>query len=430
MLGYIMQNFKNKKIAVIGSGIAGLGFSYIAQRNDLNVTLFEKNDYFGGHSNTIDLEMGNKKIAVDTGFLVHNRLTYPNLIQLFEQLEIPIVDSEMTLSIKVEGEDFEWGGSNLFTVFGQKRNLLNINFYRFLLEILRFNKHSVDYLEWAKDDHRRTLGDLLTTFSYSEKIKEWYLIPMAAAIWSTPANKILNFPAHTFLQFCLNHHLLQVNNRPVWRTIKNGSRIYVNKITSLIKDKRLNSPILEVRKIEKGILIVTKEKEEVFDLVIFASHADETLRLLGGEEKYSRILSPFKYEKNTAYVHSDISFLPKRKKLWSAWNYVNSKKDSAVTVSYLINKLQPLETSEPIIVTLNPHREIDPKKLYRVIEYAHPLFDGKAIDSQKLLKEIQGIDGMYFAGAWTGYGFHEDGLKSAVKVALRMGLKIPWHETI
>lgn len=425
-----MENLKHKKIAVIGSGIAGLGFSYIAHHNGLDVTLYEKNNYFGGHSNTIDLEIENKKIAVDTGFLVHNRLTYPNLIQLFEKLGVEIVDSEMTLSIKVEGENFEWGGSDLGTVFGQKANIFNPAFYYFLYEILKFNRNAKSYLKWATSDRNRTLGDLLEHFSYSQYIKDWYLIPMAAAIWSTPANKILNFPAHTFIQFCLNHHLLQVNDRPIWRTVKNGSRNYVQKITQLISDKRLNSPVLGIKLQNEKIVVVTKDQEEVFDSIVFASHADETVKFLNENFKAQNILRNFKYEKNVAYVHSDISFLPKRKKLWSAWNYVNAKKDSAVTVNYLINKLQPLETSTPIIVTLNPHREIDKSKLYRVIEYAHPLFDNGAIKAQQQLDEIQGVDNLFFAGAWTGYGFHEDGLKSAIVVAKKMGLKIPWHEDV
>ena len=425
-----MENLKNKKIAVIGSGISGLGFSYIALKNNLDITLFEKNDYFGGHSNTIDLNLEGKKIAVDTGFLVHNKITYPNLIQLFDQLEVEIVDSEMTLSIKVEDENFEWGGSDLNTVFGQRSNLLNPYFYHFLYEIIKFNKSSHDYLRWANEDKSRTLGDLLNHFSYSERVKDWYLVPMAAAIWSTPANKILNFPAHTFIQFCLNHHLLQVNDRPVWRTIKNGSRNYVSKITEQIKKKKLNSPIQEIKNANGKTIVVSNNQEEEFDIVVFASHADETMSLLKSNTKISDVLSSFKYEKNVAYVHSDISFLPKRKSLWSAWNYVNSKKDSAVTVNYLINKLQPLDTDIPVIVTLNPHREIDKNKLYRVIEYAHPLFDNAAVSSQEKLRDIQGLDGMYFAGAWTGYGFHEDGLKSAIKVAKHMGLEIPWHEKI
>lgn len=431
MIVLLMDKFKNKKIAIIGSGISGLGFAYIALKNQLDITLFEKNNYFGGHSNTIDIDVNNKSIAVDTGFLVHNRITYPNLIQLFEQLDVEIVDSDMSLSIKVEDENFEWGGSNLDTVFGQRSNLFNINFYLFLKQILKFNKEANNYLAWAKEDTNRTLGDLLAHFGYGKEIKDWYIIPMAAAIWSTPANKILDFPAHTFITFSLNHHLLQVNDRPTWRTIKGGSRNYVKKITNLIDKKKLNTPILSVENKDDKVIVTTNEGTEEFDFVIFASHADESIKLIKNPPlELKNIIGSFPYEKNVAYVHSDESFLPKRKKLWSSWNYVNSKKDSAVTVNYLINKLQPLDTEVPIIVTLNPHRPIDPNKTYRVIEYAHPLFDSKAIHAQNQIASIQGKNNMFFIGAWSGYGFHEDGLKSAVRLAKTLNLKIPWHEVL
>jgi predicted NAD/FAD-binding protein len=426
-----MTNLKNKKIAIIGSGIAGLGFAYIAQKNNLDITLLEKNDYFGGHSNTIDLKINDKTIPIDTGFLVHNKVTYPNLIQLFELLAIDIVDSDMSLSIKVEDYDFEWGGTNLNTVFGQRSNLINPSYYFFLKEILRFNKESTQYLDWAKEDHNRTLDELLTTFGYSSKIKEWYIIPMAAAIWSTPANKILSFPAHTFLTFSINHHLLQVDNRPIWRTIRNGSRNYVQKITSLIDKKRLNTTVKNVEFREGKNYIETESEVLEFDIVIYAGHADDTLSLISNPTiPMQDILGSFSYETNIAHVHSDVSLLPKRERLWSAWNYVSSKEKGLVTVSYLINKLQPLDTHTPIIVTLNPHIDIPEAKTYRKINYSHPLFDSKAIKSQSRLDEIQGANNSYFIGAWTGYGFHEDGLKSAVRVAKKLNIEVPWNAVL
>jgi predicted NAD/FAD-binding protein len=423
---------KNKKIAIIGSGISGLGLAYIGVKNNLAVTLFEQNNYFGGHSNTIDIEIDKKTHAIDTGFLVHNRVTYPNLIQLFDLLKTNIVDSDMSLSIQVEDLNFEWGGTNLNTVFGQRRNLFNLKFYFFLREIVNFNKNASRYLEWASEDKNRTLEDLLTKFKYSEQIRQWYLIPMAAAIWSTPADKILEFPAHTFLTFSINHHLLQVNDRPVWRTVKNGSRNYVKAITDLINDKRLNQKVTEVFYKEDKVYISTNEtKNEEFDLVVFASHADQTIKMIKdiSTEQLS-VLKNFKYEKNMAYVHSDETFLPKRSLLWSAWNYASSPASKNVSVSYLINKLQPLETKKCVIVTLNPHKAVDPAKTYRVIEYHHPLFDTAAINAQDQIATIQGKNNMYFAGAWGGYGFHEDGLKSAVKVAQKLDLTIPWNPVL
>jgi len=420
----------NKKIAVIGSGIAGLGLAYIAKKNNLDITLFEQNDYFGGHSNTIDLSIEGQTIAADTGFLVHNKLTYPNLIQLFNQLGIEIVDSDMSLSIQVEHENLEWGGTNLDTVFGQRKNIFSPRFHHFLIEILRFNREAENYLIWAKADTSRTLADLLNHYSYSKKVVDWYIIPMAAAIWSTPANKILQFPAHTFLTFSLNHHLLQVNGRPTWRTIRGGSREYVKKILAEINDKRLSHKVTEAAFIDGKVhLKFENDHKEEFDHVIFAGHADQTLSILkNSPPEVKETLAAFKYEKNTAYVHSDETFLPKRKKLWSAWNYVSSPQTQSVSVSYLINKLQPLPVETPIIVTLNPHKEVETTKLHRVIHYSHPLFDTLAIEKQKTLESIQGLQNMYFIGAWTGYGFHEDGLKSAVKLSRFLGLEIPWNE--
>ncbi len=419
---------KNKKIAIIGSGISGLGFAYIAIKNGLDVTLFEQNDYFGGHSNTIDIEVNQKKLAVDTGFLVHNKITYPNLIQLFDLLETNIVDSDMSLSIKIEDKNIEWGGTDLNAVFAQRKNLFNPSYYLFLYEIIKFNKNANNYLEWAKADVNRTLGDLLNHFKFSQKITDWYIVPMAAAIWSTPANTILEFPAHTFLTFSINHHLLQVNDRPTWRTVKNGSRNYVRSITSLIDKKHLNSKIDKVEYRNEKNYISTNGKELEFDIVVFASHADQTLKMIQNcPKKINDTIKHFKYETNIAYVHSDISFLPRRSFIWSSWNYIASKLTNKVSVSYYINKLQPLETETPIIVTLNPHRKVDEKLTYRVIEYSHPLFDSNAINHQSRIDDIQGENSMYFAGAWGGYGFHEDGLKSAIKVALKMKLDIPWN---
>lgn len=419
---------ENKKIAIIGSGISGLSMAYIARQNGLEVTLYEQNDYFGGHSNTIDLEINNKIIPVDTGFLVHNKITYPNLIQLFDLLQVEIVDSDMSLSIKIEDKNLEWGGADLDSVFAQRSNLLNPSFYLFLKEILKFNKNAGQYLEWAQMDTSRTLGDLLAHFKYSERIKNWYLIPIAAAIWSTPADLILNFPAHTFLTFSLNHHLLQVNDRPTWRTIKNGSRNYVKKITDLISQKYLNEKVLSVEKSGEKIKVQSTNHNKEFDYVVMASHAPQTLKMLKNtDDKIKKILSSFQYEKNIAVVHSDENFLPKRIKIWSAWNYNSAPNSKKVSVSYFINKLQPLETTIPIIVTLNPHKEVAPSKIYRTIEYQHPLFDHAAILAQEQIETIQGIDNIFFAGAWGGYGFHEDGIKSAVKAAIKMGLNIPWN---
>lgn len=416
------------RVAVVGSGISGLSSALMAKTNGHQVTLFEKGNYFGGHSNTIEINDGKLTFPVDTGFLVHNRKTYPNLIKLFESLGVNSDESQMTLSIQILSENVEWGGTSLATLFGQKRNIFSPRFYRMIKDILNFNKRAPEFLEAYRRSPEMTLGDLLKAQAYSDELRDWYLIPMAAAIWSTPASKILDFPAYTFLQFCINHNLLQVNDRPIWRTVSNGSREYVRKITDQIEDKRLSAEVKRIEKrSSKTIVILSDGREEVYDIVILAGHADQSLRLLANPSAtHKDILSPFKFQKNRAVVHCDETLLPKRKKLWSAWNYVSSKADNNVCVSYLINHLQKLPTAMPVIVTLNPSVEIRSDKVFRVIDYDHPLFDAATITAQKRIDEIQGVDEVYFVGAWLGYGFHEDGLNSSLRLAEKLGWKKPW----
>lgn len=430
---------KNKtKIAIIGSGISGLGAAYFLtfnrslnpQESPFEVHLFEKGSHFGGHTNTIDVELNNQKFPVDTGFLVHNDKTYPNLIQFLKLLEVEIVPTDMTLSIQNLNEKIEWGGKDLSTVFGQKRNLLRPQFIRMLIDILDLNKNAASLVDYYEKNPQLTLNDLFLKQNYSKALKDLYVVPMAAAIWSTPAEKILNFPAGTFLRFCLNHHLLQVNGRPQWKTIKGGGRTYVKKIIDQIEKKYLNTPVKKIERKNNKVLIYLQDEVLIFDKVILATHADQTLNLLSdasAEEK--EILSQFKYQDNLAIVHTDESFLPERKSLWSAWNYVADSNQNAVSVSYLINKLQPLPTSTPVIVTLNPHKAVAKDRVIKEIKYEHPLFDPAAINAQKKLDSIQGIQNTFYAGAWAGYGFHEDGLKAALKVAKKMNLKIPWEPT-
>lgn len=415
------------KIAVIGSGIAGLGSAYLAHLNGHQVHLFESANYFGGHSNTIDVHDGNTTFPVDTGFLVHNPKTYPNLIQFFEDLGVETTESQMSLSVQVPDENLEWAGANLRTVFGQMRNLLRLPFYRMLLDILKFNREAPAYLKSAMGNPDKTLGNLMTENHFSRELASWYLVPMAAAIWSTPANKILEFPAYTFLRFCLNHNLLQVKGRPVWRTVAGGSREYVKKIVDLIQFKYMNTKIHSVRR-EKDLVILSIDGQaQFFDQMIFATPADYTRRILTDlTDEEDAILSCFHYQPNAAVVHTDVSFLPSRKTLWSAWNYISSPRSGRVSVSYLINHLQKLPTQLPIIVTLNPHKEIPPGQIIRRIEYRHPVLDKQTIKAQVDMNRIQGIGNVYYAGAWLGYGFHEDGLKAALRIGRQLGWRIPW----
>ncbi len=415
------------KIAVIGSGISGLGSAYLAQQQGHEVHLFEKDDYFGGHSNTILINDGISEFYADTGFLVHNPRTYPNLIALFKKLEVPTYETEMTLSIQVLQEGIEWGGLNLQTVFGQKRNLLRPRFYRMLLDILRFNRQAPEFLVKALANKNQTLGQLLLQNHFSLEMRDWYLIPMAAAIWSTPAQQILDFPAFTFLQFCMNHNLLQVEGRPTWRTVTGGSRVYVQKIIDLLPHKYLSTDIKAVHRDASGVVIEINGSKQVFDVLVFATHPEQIQKLLKDlHPDESEILSKFKYQPNFAVVHSDESFLPERKKLWSAWNYVTSALTGQVSVSYFINALQNLPTKKPIIVTLNPHKKIETGKVIKTIQYEHPVFDRETIQAQVQVESIQGRGGIHYTGAWLGYGFHEDGLRSALRFGRRMGWQAPW----
>lgn len=418
------------KIAVIGSGIAGLSAAWLLSRIEGNeVTLFEAAHYLGGHSNTVDVELEGTTHPVDTGFLVHNPNTYPNLIALFKLLGVDVVETDMSFSVKIDDKKIEWSGENLTTVFAQKRNLFRVGFWRMILDILRFNKEAQKNLLLAREK-KWSLGELLTAGKYSAEFRDWYLIPMGAAIWSTSTEEMQLFPAENFLQFCLNHSLLQVEGRPLWRTVKNGSREYVVKMARDLKRVFLNEAVLEVRRLDSHIEVRSSKRTEHFDRVIFATHSDQTLKILKDLSPLEQsILGKIRYQPNTAYLHFDETLLPQSKRTWSAWNYISETDQlnkRSVAVSYLINKLQPLPFKAPIIVTLNPTHEPDPAKVIKVIEYEHPVFDGPAIEAQELLSSIQGKDRIYFAGAWCGYGFHEDGLRSGMDVAKLLGASIPW----
>lgn len=422
----------SKKIAIIGAGISGLATAYFLQKSH-KVSLFEANDYLGGHTNTVDIQIDQKKLSVDTGFLVFNERTYPNLIALFAELGVESYATDMSFGVSLDDGQLEWAGTNLDTVFAQRRNMLSPGFLRMLSEILRFNRDAESNLRLCMQSGI-SLGQLLVTQKYHARFANHYLIPMAAAIWSSSPKDILDFPASTFLRFCLNHALLQVNDRPQWRTVKNGARSYVQKIATTLTDIRLNSPVSAVSRSATGVQIASPCGVEQFDAVIFATHAPDTLRILkdpSAEEM--ALLSKVRYQANTAYLHTDISLLPRSKKVWSAWNYLgtnsNAQDDAqAVCVSYLLNQLQRLDTDTPVIVTLNPWRAPAADKLLASFNYDHPVFDQPAIESQRNLSLLQGKRETWFAGAWSGYGFHEDGLKSALRVVNDFQLCPDWAQ--
>ncbi len=420
------------KIAVVGAGIAGLSCAYRLVQGGADVTLYEAGQYFGGHSNTVEVTLDGVSAGVDTGFLVFNDRTYPQLIALFAELGVETAPSDMSFSVKLplaEGRGarmLEWAGANLDTVFAQRSNLFNPRFLRMLRDILRFNKQATALAlgESTVPALDMSLGEFLDRHAYSAQFRAWYLLPMAACIWSCPADQMLAFPVATFVRFCHNHGLLQVSDRPQWRTVKGGSRNYVDKLLAAIPSRRLATPVTALTRHAGGgprsVRIDTAAGSEQFDQVVLACHSDQSLALLGADASANEgaLLAAVRYQPNRAVLHTDASCLPVRRKAWSAWNYQsNAAPTPQVCVHYLLNQLQPLPFTTPVIVSLNPLDEPDPASVLAVIDYAHPVFDQGAVAAQARLGLIQGQRNTWFAGAWTGYGFHEDGLKSGLAVA-------------
>ena len=421
------------RIAVVGAGISGLASAWLLSRQH-EVTLFEAGDYLGGHTNTVDVTLDGVSHPVDTGFLVFNEKTYPNLIALFALLGVDSVETEMSFAVSLENPDLEWAGSSLATVFGQKRNLVRRQFWAMLSDILRFNRESTAWLLSHPNDER-SLREFLYAGKYADAFADWYLLPMAAAIWSCPTGQMLDMPLATFIRFCHNHGLLQIFDRPMWRTVRGGGREYVRKIAAQLNDVRIACPVQGVTREAGGLRVTHAGGSELFDQVVMACHSDQALSLLGAtaSEGQRAVLSAIRYQPNRALLHTDPALLPRDRKLWSAWNYFAGSGDPGaqpVGVSYLINKLQPLPFQSPVVVTLNPAREPDPAKVLAEFEYAHPIFDGPAIAAQQRLADVQGEGGIWLAGAWGSYGFHEDGLKSALRVANGLGVLAPWQGSI
>lgn len=426
-----------QRIAVVGAGISGLAAAWLLSRR-YDVTLFEAGSYLGGHTNTVDVTLEGKTHPVDTGFLVFNEKTYPNLIALFRYLGIDSVETEMSFAVSLESPQLEWAGSNLATIFGQKRNLLSRRFWRMLSDILRFNRESTAWLLSHPND-KRSLRDFLGAGNYSDAFADWYLLPMAAAIWSCPTGQMRDMPLATFIRFCQNHGLLQVFDRPLWRTVKGGGRKYVQQLAARLDDVRLACPVHAVAREATGLRVTHGGGSEHFDQVVLACHSDQARAILGltASDGQREVLAAIRYQPNRAVLHTDPALLPRDRRLWSAWNYFAGTavagadaNSQPVGVSYLINKLQPLPFATPVVVTLNPAREPDPARILAEFDYAHPIFDGPAIAAQQRLAEVQGEGGIWLAGAWGSYGFHEDGLKSALRVANALGVRAPWQDAV
>ncbi len=432
------------RVAIVGSGISGLAAAHSLE-GLADITLFEAGDYFGGHTHTVDVTLptpqGPQTHGVDTGFLVFNERTYPNLIALLAELDVATAKSDMSFSVKIpgafgaggKGQALEWSGSSLNSVFVQRRNLLNWKFLRMLRDIMRFNRITTA-LATSMDGNAEAalmqpLADFLQAEKFSAEFRDWYFLPMMGCIWSCPTDQMLQFPVATMIRFCYNHGLIQVANRPQWWTVTGGARHYVEKIIARIDDKRLNTPVRMVardaRLAQGGVRIITDSGTEYFDKVVMAAHSDQSLAMLGdATEAEQQALGAIRYQPNRAVLHTDASVLPKKKLAWAAWNYERAqhtdRESAQVCLHYLLNMLQPLPFSQPVLVSLNPVREIAPEHIVGEFDYAHPVFDLAAIRAQGQVAQLQGQRHSYFCGAWTGYGFHEDGLKSGLNAARQL----------
>lgn len=425
-----------QKIAIIGSGISGLGAAYLLSPHH-DVTIYEADHRPGGHSHTVDVQLDGQRFGVDTGFLVFNERTYPLLCRLFGHLKVPVVKSDMSFSVKMAQAGLEWAGTNLDSVFAQRRNLFKPAFWGMLRDILRFNKGATRDLE-NPSLSEISLGDYLDQHGYGQAFRHDYLLPMAAAIWSCPTEQMLAYPFQTFVRFCHNHGLLQIMNRPQWMTVAGGSRNYVSMLLDGIRSHggqiKLETPVTGIKRSAEGVVVSSSEGHQAYDQMIMACHSDQALKILGEEASphEKTFLGAIQYQANRAVLHTDTALLPINPKTWAAWNYASPGGHEKqigqrpVSVSYLLNKLQPLPTDMPVMVTLNPWHEPDPARTFRQIHYAHPVFDGPAIAAQDSLKKLSGFNRTFYAGAWMGYGFHEDGFASAVRAASQLAPLPDW----
>lgn len=419
-----------QRIAVVGSGIAGTSIAWLL-RKQFAVSLFERNDYFGGHTHTIAVDEHGSSVPVDTGFIVYNEPNYPHLTGLFDILGIKTRDTEMSFAASVGEPRIEYAGSGLDTLFAQRRNLINPGFLGMVWDILRFNRLCKEKLQTAGFGDL-TIGDLLRHERLGDRFRDHYLLPMAAAIWSCPPRTMLNFPASSFALFFENHGLLDLKDRPQWKTVRGGSHTYLNRmLEDLGPVVRCGDPVTSVTRMVGGIEVALASGERLrFDQVVLACHADQALELLGDPLPPERqILSQFHYQPNRALLHTDEGLMPRSRRVWSSWNYLASQRENqvdAVSVTYWMNRLQGLKSSNNYFVSLNPLHEPRPESLVAEMTYHHPVFDTDATAAQKRLPEIQGRDRIWYTGSYFGYGFHEDALRASVELAECFGVHAPW----
>ncbi|MEO0635807.1 MAG: FAD-dependent oxidoreductase [Pseudomonadota bacterium] len=422
------------KIAVIGSGIAGNSAAWALHHANHHVTLFEADNRAGGHAATVTIDYDGTPVSVDTGFIVYNEHNYPDLVGLFDELGVETIASNMSFCVSRRTghrKRQEWNLSDYTAILASAPNFLRPSFRKLVSEIRRFARQSIEDLE-AGRLAGLTLGDYCKR--YDPALGEEFLLPMGAAIWSTPGGDFTKFPADSFVQFFANHRILDWNS-PVWYTVKGGSENYVRKLLApLLGRIRMASPVDRVRRHGNQVFINVRgePQEEAFDAVIFACHSDQALAALADpSDLEAEVLSSVPYKTNKVYLHRDPSFMPKNRAKWASWNYMDltedGRHDRDICVTYWMNRLQSIDKSKPLFVTLNPPDAPRSDLVFGEYEYAHPAFDGASMEAQTKLPAIQGARGTYFCGAWTGYGFHEDGLRSGLDVAELLGARIPWR---
>ena len=418
------------RIAVIGSGISGLASAYLL-RDNAEIHLFETASRLGGHSHTVEARFGEILVPVDTGFIVYNPLNYPNLISLFDQLDIPYQSSDMSFSVSLNYGAMEYEGS-IKGLLAQPSNLLTPRYWSMLGDLVRFYRTAPHYAH--SGPAQETLGAFLARQEYGDAFVYDHLIPMGAAIWSANTAGMMDFPVRSFLRFLENHKLLNFIDRPQWRTISGGSREYVNRIAACLDQNiHLSCDVVRLRRAKGGVLLSIKEHGEVwFDKVVMAAHADQSLELISDAHQNERnILSAFRFQPNFAVLHSDPRLMPRRKSAWASWNYMGyDTVQNELCLTYWMNRLQSIDTAHPLFETLNPVLPPRDNLVHGSYIYRHPIFDSAAIAAQSVLASIQGRDNLFFAGAWTGYGFHEDGLKSAIAIAKSLGAKVQWESDV